>query len=424
MYKETILNNGIGVISFRMPGMDSVSLGVWIGVGSRYENEKNSGVSHFLEHLLFKGSEKRSGRKIREDIEGSGGSLNGFTSEECTCYFARAVSGKEGLCLDVLTDMVFHPLLKKEDVERERGVIKEEISRQRDLPMQYVHVLFDRLIWGKHALGRDVAGTVETVNSLTRKDIFEYKRAFYKPGNIIVAAAGRLDHGMIVKEVSARFSKIPVSERSKPPGLRGKQTKPRLIVEEKKTEQTHICLGVRGISYRHPDRYALGVLNVILGGNMSSRLFEEVREKRGLAYSISSSTHKFVDAGVFEISGGIDSRRISDALRVIIAETRKLRKKNVLKKELVQAKEFVRGQILLSMEDTSHRMLWLGESKLGLGRVPAIEEIMEGIKRVSVDDVRRVACSLFRGNGMNLAIIGPHKSGEIERVYYGELGDV
>ncbi len=421
MYRETILDNGAWVISFQMPEMNSVSFGIWIGAGSRYENERNNGVSHFLEHLLFKGSRKRSGRKIKEDIEGSGGSLNGFTSEECTCYLAKAVSEKTKLCMDVLTDMVLHPLLRSDDIEMERGVIREEISRQKDLPMQYVNVLFDRLLWGKHPLGFNTAGSTEIINSLTRKDIVEYKNVLYKPGNVIVAAAGRLEHKEIVKEISARFSRVPSSKRSKPSSLKKKQTGPQLVVEERNTEQTHICLGTQGFSYKHPDRYALGVLNIILGGNMSSRLFEEVREKRGLAYHISSSVHKFVDAGVFLISAGVDSRRIDDALKVIIREMRKIREKNVSRKELSQAKEFCRGQILLSMEDTSTRMLWIGENKLALGKVTPIEEIMERIKKVSIDDVRRIADNLFGDDKMNLAIISPHKRGKIEKVFYGEL---
>ncbi len=422
MYKETILKNGMEIVSFSMPAMDSVCLGVWIGIGSRYENEKTNGISHFVEHLLFKGSAKRSGRRIREDIEGAGGSLNGFTGEECTCYLAKMVSDRVSLGMDVLTDMVFNPLIRAEDVEKERGVIREEISRQKDLPMQYVHILFDRLIWGKHPLGFDIAGSIETVNSMTRKDIAEYRKNFYKPGNIIVACAGKLEHEEISEELSARFSQIPSSQRSKPLPLRKRQEKPKLVVEEKKTEQTHICLGTRGLSYKHPDRYVLGVLNVILGGNMRSRLFEEVREKRGLAYHISSSAHNFVDAGVFLISGGVDSQRIEEALTVIIGEIRKISRKNVTKKEISQAKEFLRGQILLSMEDTSHRMLWLGENKLALGRVVPVEETISKIEKVSIGDIRRVAERLFQDNKMNLSLIGPHKREKIEKLFYGELG--
>jgi predicted Zn-dependent peptidase len=404
-----------------MPEMNSVSLGIWIGTGSRYENGGNNGVSHFLEHLLFKGSRKRSGRKIKEDIEGVGGSLNGFTSEECTCYLAKVVSGKLGLALDVLADMVLHPLLRKEDIERERGVVREEISRQKDLPMQYVHVLFSQLMWGKHPLGLDICGTTDVVDSLTRKDISEYKAAFYKPANIVVAVAGKLEHDRIVEAVSGIFSSIPKSRRSKPSLLRKKQTRPQLVVEMRKTQQTHICLGTRALPHGHPDRYVLGILNIILGGNMSSRLFEEVREKRGLAYSIGSHVQKFVDTGVFLISAGIDSRRISDAIKVITKEMRKIREKEVLKKELLHAKEFCRGQILLSMEDTSNRMLWLGESKLALGRVPPIEEILGGIEKVTAHDLHRLSSELFRDDAMNLALIGPHEHTQVEKIFFGEM---
>ncbi len=421
MYRETILDNGIGIVSFQMPEMNSATLGIWIGVGSRYETGRNNGVSHFLEHLLFKGSRKRSSRKIREDIEGVGGSLNGFTTEECTCYLAKVVGGKLELALDVLADMVLHPLLRKEDIEKERGVIREEISRQKDLPMQYVHVLFSRLMWGKHPLGSNICGTAETVDSLARKDISEYKGSFYKPANIVVAVAGKLEHERIVEVVFRRFSSIRKSMGNKPSLLKKKQTKPRLVVESRKTAQTHICLGTRALPHGHPDRYILSILNIILGGNMSSRLFEEVREKRGLAYHIDSHVQKFVDTGAFVISAGIDSRRISGAIRVILKEMRKVREKDVFKKELLQAKEFCRGQILLSMEDTSNRMLWLGENKLALGRVPPVEEVLEGIEKVTAHDLHRLSSELFHDGGMNLALIGPHEHETVEKIFYGEM---
>ena len=422
MYRETILDNGVGVLSFQMPEMNSVSLGIWINVGSRYENKKNNGVSHFLEHLLFKGSRKRSGRKIKEDIEGAGGSLNGFTSEECTCYLAKVVGEKLEGAIDVLTDMTLHPLLRKEDIERERGVIREEISRQKDLPMHYVHILFGQLMWGKHPLGLNACGTLESVNSLNRKDISGYRTNFYKPGNIVVAVAGKLEHERIVNTISRIFSSIHKSGRSKPSLLKKRQTKPQLIVETRKTQQTHICLGTRALPHGHPDRYVLGVLNIILGGNMSSRLFEEVREKRGLAYQIGSHVEKFLDTGVFLVSAGIDSRRIPDAIRIILKEMRKIREKNVLKKELLQAKEFCRGQILLSMEDTSSRMLWLGENKLALGRVPTVREILAGVEKVTAEDLQCLAAELFKDDGMNLALIGPHESAQVGKTFYGELG--
>ena len=422
MHRETVLDNGLDVISFRMPEMNSATLGVWISVGSRYESGKNNGVSHFLEHLLFKGSSKRSGRKIKEDIEGTGGSLNGFTSEECTCYLAKVVSEKLELSLDVLTDMALRPLLRKQDIERERGVIREEISRQKDLPMQYVHVLFSQLIWGKHPLGLNICGTVETVDSLTRKDISEYRKTFYKPASMVVAVAGKLEHERIVEMVSRMFSRFSKSRERKPSLLKKKQTRPQLVVEMRETQQSHICLGTRALRHDHPDRYVLGILNTILGGNMSSRLFEEVREKRGLAYHIGSSVHGFVDTGAFVVSAGIDSRRISDAIRIILKEMRKISEKDVLKKELLQAKEFCRGQILVSMEDTSNRMFWLGENKLALGRVPSVKEILDGIEKVTAHDLRRLAGELFQDQGMNLALIGPHESGEVEKTFCGELG--
>ena len=208
MYKETVLKNGLSVISCTMPEMSSVSVGIWISVGSRYENKKNTGISHFIEHLLFKGSQKRSCRRIKEDIEGAGGSLNGFTSEEMTCYLAKVVGEKVELALDVLSDMVLHPLFRKEDVEMERGVVREEIGRQRVLPMQYVHVMFSRLIWGGHPLGFNICGSVDTVDSVTTRDIADYKEAFYKPSNTVIAVAGKLEHEEITGIISGLFTSV------------------------------------------------------------------------------------------------------------------------------------------------------------------------------------------------------------------------
>jgi len=421
VYNETILKNGLSIISFQMPEMNSVSVGIWVNVGSRYENGRNNGISHFIEHLLFKGSEKRTCRKIKEDIEGIGGSLNGFTSEECTCYLAKVTGKRIELALDVLADMVLHPLFREGDIEIERGVIREEISRQRDLPMQYVHVLFSQLIWGKHPLGMNICGTLEAVDSLTGDDISKYKATFYKPGNVVIAVAGKIEHEKIVETVSGMFSSPGKSKRKSPSPFSKKQRKPRIIVETRETQQTHICLGMQAMPHGHPDRYILAVLNTILGGNMSSRLFEEVREKRALAYHIGSYTQKFADTGVFLVSAGIDPRRISDAIRIILKEMKKIGEKNVFKKELFQAKEFCRGQLLLSMEDTSNRMLWLGENKLALGKVPSVEKILHGIEKVSADDLQRLAAELFLSRKMNLAVIGPHEHTEAEKIFFGEL---
>ncbi len=417
MYKESVVKNGARVITYSMEGMNSVSAGVWVRAGSRYESALDNGISHFMEHLVFKGTKKRSGREIRRQIEGTGGSLNGFTSQETTCYLARVESAKIDSCLDVLMDMVFNPMLKQSDVEKECGVIQEEIGRVIDLPMHYVHVLFDSLIWNSHPLGYNILGSVETIRSINSRSLEGFRKAFHTPANTVIACAGSLEHEKIAESAEKFLAGNPAGELKSPSGLRGSQRKKRLAMENRPTEQTHLCLGVRTFPSNHPDRYALSVLNVILGGNMSSRLFEEVREKRGLAYHVGSSVHRLSDTGNLIISAGVAPAKTGETIDVILREIRKLAAKPVFKRELAMGKEFLRGQTLLNMDDTSGVMLWIGEKKLLSGSVPGIQEVLEGISAVTAEDIRRVAAGIFREDQLNLALIGPNKRQEIEKVF-------
>ncbi len=417
MYRESVLKNGAGVATYSMPGMNSVSAGIWLRAGSRYETPADNGISHFMEHLVFKGSRKRSGREIRRQIEGTGGSLNGFTSQEGTCYLARVESARFSLCLDVLLDMVFHPLLKQSDVDKERGVIQEEIGRIIDLPMHYVHVLFDELIWNGHPLGFNIPGSVESIKNVSGKTLSEYRAKFHTPRSVVIACAGNVDHQKAVEQAEAFFDGMACGKALLPSPAGGSQRKKRLAVETRPTEQSHLCLGVKTFSFSHPDRYALSVLSVILGGNMSSRLFEEVREKRGLAYHIGSSVHRLSDTGNLIISAGVAPSRAGEAVGVILRELGKLCSKHVYKKELSMAKEFLRGQTLLNMEDTSNVMMWVGENKLLAGTVPGIEDVLAGIRAVTAGDIQRVASDIFREQRLNLALIGPNKKTEIEKFY-------
>lgn len=418
MYKESVLGSGAGIITYRMPGMNSISAGVWLRAGSRYESLRDNGISHFMEHLVFKGTKRRSGREISRQIEGAGGSLNGFTSQESTCYLARVESAKINKGLDVLLDMVFNPLLKQSDVDKERRVIQEEIGRIIDLPMHYVHVLFDSLIWNGHPLGFNISGSVESIQNISGKALESYRKKFHKPCNVVLACAGNVEHESVVRTAEQLFPAEAPGRSKIPSPVKGSQRKKRLSVENRPTEQTHLCLGVRTFPFSHPDRYVLSVLSVILGGNMSSRLFEQVREKRGLAYHISSSVHRLSDTGNLIISAGVAPARTGEAVRVILREVEKLRSRHVFKKELSMAKEFLRGQTLLSMEDTSSVMMWAGENKLLSGSVPRVEDILEGIRRVTADDVRRVATIIFKEEKFNLALIGPNKRKEIEKAYF------
>lgn len=409
MYREAVLDNGLIIITHRMPQSASASIGFWIRAGGRFETRENNGISHFLEHLLFKGTQKRSYYQIKEEIEGRGGSLNAFTAEETTCYLARVMSRHLHIAIDVLSDIILDPLLKDEHIERERMVILEEIKMYRDLPSAYVYALFDELLWPGQPLGFMIAGREEVVASLKRKEVLDYKNKLYNPANIVVAVSGNIDHEEVVSKVEKVFSHLPRGKRNCFIGAKEKQAEPEIKIKTKGTEQTHLCLGGRALRRDHPDKYAAAVLNTILGGNMSSRLFNEVREKRGLAYEIHSSISGFCDAGTLVISAGVDNRKVSESVSVILKEMRRFKEETVSHDELKRAKEFIIGQIILGLESVSAYMHWLGESKLLSEKTHTPLEVTKKIKEVKAEDVQRIAGEFFVEENLNLALIGPLK---------------
>ncbi len=407
MHKTTELANGLRIVTHRMPQMKSAACGIWIGTGSRYEPKKNSGISHFLEHLLFKGTKTRSAEEIKRSIEGRGGGLNGFTSEEVTCFLAKVLKRDLGLTLDVLSDMVLNPLLRKDDVERERTVILEEIKMYLDLPMHLVHELLNQLLWPDQPLGRFVSGTIETASRIRKDDLIQYRKASYSPKRMVVAVCGDISHQDVVSMATKYMAKEPPGMVS---GFRKaieKQTGPQLNLRFQKTEQTHLALGSHALHRTHPDRYALDLLNIVLGANMSSRLYQRVREEEGLAYDIRSYVRRFQDTGVFLISLGVENKKVQKALRVVLRELQRISKDLVNDDELHRAKEFYRGQLELALEDTADHMLWMGEKMLTMGRVPAVEEVLKKIDEVGSEDLMRVAGKIFTDSNLNLAIIGP-----------------
>ena len=406
MYGITRLDNGIRVVTYNMPRASSAAIGVWVAVGSRYENSLVSGISHFIEHLLFKGTKKRSAGEIKKSIEGKGGSLNGFTGDEFTCYLCKVLAKDLRLGLDVLADMVSDPLLKANDIERERRVICEEIKMYFDLPNYHVNELLNELLWPGQPLGRLISGTVETVSRIKRPDIKRYMERFYIPRNIIVSVCGAITHGDVLKW--CRKYLVKKSEEKRIPFQKAKilQAKPRFNFYHQQTKQIHIALGFHSFSRLHPERYALDLLNVVLGANMSSRLFEQVREKRGLAYAIRSEAQKHQDTGAFVINMGVENGKSARALDVVLRELDKTCRTEVSKEELNRAKEFLKGQLLLGLEDSVNYMLWIGEKLLTLKRVPDINEILKKIDSVSSQDLKNVAKKIFTSRHLSLALIG------------------
>lgn len=407
MYKKTVLKNGLQVVTHRMPEMKSAALGIWIKVGGRYETAANKGMSHYLEHLLFKGSRKYSCRQIKESIEGIGGSLNGFTSEELTCYLVKLPSRYLQMGLDILSDMVINPSLFSEDIAKERTVILEELKMYKDLPQSYVQELLDELLWPGQPLGMSIIGSVESLNKVDRKSLSDFKNRYYTPSNIVVSAAGLLHNDRVVSGVRKAFSGAADAGKNIFVQARQAQDKPQLNIFGKDTEQTHLALGFHTFKRNHPLKHALSLLHIIMGANMSSRLFNEVREKRGLAYEIGTQIKRYHDTGAFIVHAGMDNNKVEDAIRVILDELHKVTVKLVKADEFKRAKEFYLGQLTLALEDTMDHMLWLGETTASLDKTYTLEDVIKEVAKTKIEHLREVANMLFSEASLNLALIGP-----------------
>ena len=408
MYQKAVLDNGLRIVTHKMPGRSSAALGIWIGVGGRYEDNTNKGIAHLLEHLCFKGAGKYSALEIKETIEGVGGSLNAFTSEEFTCYLAKLIVRHLPLALDVLSDMVLAPLLTEKDMEKEKAVILEEIKMYRDLPQAYVNELLDELLWPAHPLGMNLAGTPESVRALSRSQVSSFCRDFYHPENIVVSVSGDIEHQKIIKYLSKAFSKSKARPALKfKPAPENRQEAARVKFFTKDTEQSHLAMAYLGYKRNHPDRHAMGLLHIVLGANMSSRLFNEVREKKGLAYEIGTQARYFYDTGAFFVHAGVDNRKIASAVSTILKEMEKITKFKVRKDEFTRAKEYYTGQLLMSLEDTLDHMLWVGEQEIALRRIKSQQDILAEVRKVAIEDLKRVAKDIFRNNNLSLAVIGP-----------------
>ncbi|MDD5595036.1 MAG: pitrilysin family protein [Candidatus Omnitrophica bacterium] len=422
MYKKSKLDNGLRIIAHSMANMQSVAIGVWIKVGGRYENFKNKGVSHFLEHLLFKGTKKYSCRKIKESIEGVGGALNGFTSEELTCYLVKIPARHLNLALDILSDMVANPLLPKLEVEKEKQVILEELKMYKDQPQSYVFELLDELLWPAQPIGSPIIGTVESLTEIDRQVISSFKERHYTAPNIVVSAAGLLDFHQLEKNVAKIFSGKKKDHPNTFLAAREAQNKSQVKLFRKDTEQTHLALGFHSFKRDHHLKHALGLLNVILGANMSSRLFNELREKRGLAYEIGTSPKRFYDTGAFIVHAGIDNRKVIEAIELILKELTRIKGNLVTEDEFKRAKDFYLGQLLLALEDTMDNMLWIGETTATLDKTYTITDIVAEVKKVTREDLRETAKQIFQEEKINLALIGPLADGEKKICQYLHLG--
>ena len=392
--------------------MRSVSLGLWLGIGARYERAELSGVCHFIEHMLFKGTRRRSAKQISQAVEGIGGYLNAFTSEEMTCYHARASSERFDELLDVLMDMFLNSRFAPEDIVKEREVIKEEMAMYLDEPQHQVQELLNATLWPDQPLGRSITGTNNTVDAMGRVDLVGYMRERYVASNTLIVAAGRLRHGQVVRALApyaARFRTGPPAPFS--PAIEG-QSAPRLRLISKRTEQTQIALGIRTCRRNDERRHALRLLSTILGENMSSRLFQVVREDRGLAYSIYSTPSSFHDTGDLVISAGLDAENLPKTLDLVMAELRRCVATPPGAAELRRARDYVIGQIDLGLESTETQMNWLGEQLLGYGRFVSAAAVKRRLQAVTPAEVRAAAGDFFRADRLNLALVSPIKKSD------------
>ena len=406
-HRVHVLPGGAKLVTASMPERLSSSAVVMFGGGSRLEDDRLAGVSHFIEHLFFKGTLRRpSSKEIANAIEGVGGFINASTDKELTAYWTRVPSEHTDLGLDVLIDIITNSKLDPADIERERDVILEELKGYQDQPQDFVQNLFEELMWPGHPLGRDIAGTQESVSRLTRDDILEYANAQYRLPNVVVGAAGVVDEAHMLEFIRPRLT-LPRELNGQVPSMAPAELDaPHVSVRRQKTEQAHICLGVRAYSYLHPDRYAIDLLNTVLGEGMSSRLFLDIRERLGLAYDVHSFMSKYRDTGYIAVYLGVDPKKAAEAVGAVITELTGLGERDVLPDELARAKEFTKGRLRLELETTNGVAFWLTYQELLLGEIKTIEEELALIDAVTAADVRRVAAEIL-GGPMQMAVIGP-----------------
>lgn len=404
------LPNGLRIVLVPMPGAATATVMVMTGTGSRYESERENGLAHFLEHMFFKGTKRRpSAKAISEELDGVGSVYNAFTAKDRTAYYAKVSAPFLDRALDVISDIFLHSTLPAKEIAKERGAVIQEIDMYEDMPMRTVDNVFDSLIFGeRHPLGRTILGPKSNIRDFKRRDFVAYLRRNYTPLNTVVCVAGAFNEKKVMAKIRREFGVIP---HGNPPDLitfASEQSGARAAVREKKTDQSHFILGAPAYPYLHKDEYALTVLATILGGGMSSRLFLEVREKRGLAYSVHAWAEKYSDTGYLAIQAGVEHAKLELAVATVLAELRKVKRSKVSAAELTKAKSYLKGTMTLSLETSDELAGHAASSLLTFGRVRALDEIVEGIDAVGAADVQRVAKDIFHSDKLNLAVIGPH----------------
>ncbi|MBW1998469.1 MAG: insulinase family protein [Deltaproteobacteria bacterium] len=412
MYRKTVLENGLRIVTESLGHFQSLSLGIWVNVGSREEREEENGISHFIEHMIFKGTRTRNPLQIAKQLDAIGGLSNAFTGKENTCFHARVLSKHFYELADILSDIFLNSIFDPKEMDRERQVILQEINMVEDMPDEHIHVLFNRLLWVEHPLGMSILGTSDTVSRIDKEDILGYIGRFYRPERIIIAAAGDVEHEKVVDFFSPLFGGLEPSDdvtRRAPPRINGG-----VSCHQKELEQVHLCLGGKGPHLSSDFRYAGALLNTILGGNMSSRLFQEIREKRGLAYSVYSFITSYIDTGMFGIYVATDPLAVNKVLGIINREVGKILRGMISKEDLEAAKEHLVGSIILGAESTDSRMMRLAKNEYVFGKHITYEELVQKIEKVTIDEVVAVSHETFQDNGVSLVTLGPVDGDDLE----------
>jgi len=409
---ETLKNN-LRVLFTPLPSLNSVTAIVLVGAGSRYEKREENGVAHFLEHMVFKGTKRRpTTLEISSMIDGIGGEFNAFTSKEYTGFYIKAASKHIDLVLDILSDMLLNSKFDQEEIERERGVIFEELRMYLDTPMRHVGDLFEELLYGDQPLGWNIIGTTASLKNINRDSFLSYLNRFYNPDNIIVTIAGGLAEEKTSLLVNKYFGELPNKKAGSFKPVTFKQEKPAVKIFNKKTEQAHLCLGVRSYPRGHKNRYKAALLNTILGSSMSSRLFIQLRERRGLAYYVRSGIDEYYDTGFFVAQAGVKLSKIDEAIKVILGEFNTLVQEKISEKEIKKAKEYIKGKLVLGLEDSQEVAAFFGSQELLERKIRTPEELAREIDAVSAADVKAVASEIFKNSGLNLAVMGPYENKE------------
>ncbi len=403
--KKTALQNGVRILTKTMPHARSVSMGVWVNVGARDESDSENGLSHMIEHMIFKGTGKRTAFQIAKEFDAIGGQTNAFTSFENTCYHARIMDTHLEKMVDILTDIFLNSAFDEKELEKERPVIFQEIGMVEDNPEEYVHVLSGNAYWGDNPLGRSILGTRENIVGFNSAMIKAFFHHFYQPSHIIISAAGNVRHEHFIDLIGPAFETIkagqPLSERITPEGY------PQIQLNQRDLEQVHICLGTKGISITDSRRYAFSLLNTILGGNMSSRLFQKIREQRGLAYSVYSFISSYEDTGMFGAYAGVSPDNAGETAALIVNEMRKLKTNRVDSAELNDAKNYTKGNLLLASESVDNQMVRLAQNEINFGHYISLQEVVDRVESICENDIVDLAAALFRNDQLALTTLGP-----------------